>query len=191
MPYYLHTKPKVTNCDLKDGVAMHELTIPIHHKIYTLRGKQIMLDEDLAELYEVETRRLNEQVKRNSERFPDDFMFQLTKNEYENLKSQFAISSLEEHGGRRKMPYAFTENGVYMLSAVLKSKVAIEVSIEIMRTFTKLREFTLHYNALAKQLIELERKNDKKFKEVFHILDTLVNETKKTDEKVMGFIRDA
>ena len=170
---------------------MNELTIPIHHKIYTLRAKQIMLDEDLAMLYEVETRVLNQAVKRNSERFPDDFMFQLIKVEYANLKSQFVTSSLEEHGGRRKMPYAFTENGVYMLSVILKSKVAIEVSIEIMRTFTKLREFTLHYNALGKQLIELERKNDKQFKKVFGILDTLVNETKKTDEKVMGFIRDA
>ncbi len=148
-----------------------------------------MLDSNLAELYSVETRRLNEQVKRNGERFPSDFMFQLSEEEYENLKSQFATSSLEQHGGRRKLPSAFTENGVYMLSAVLKSSVAIEVSIEIMRTFTKLREFTLHYNALGKQLIELERKNDKKFKEVFTILDTLVNETKKTDEKVMGFIK--
>ena len=152
---------------------MEELTIPIHHKIYTLRGKQIMLDEDLAELYRVETRVLNQAVKRNSERFPDDFMFQLSEKEYENLISQFVTSSLEEHGGRRKMPYAFTENGVYMLFAVLKNQVAIDVSIEIMRTFTKLREFTLHYNALGKQLIELERKNDKQFK------------------KVMGFIKDA
>ncbi len=167
---------------------MNEI-IPIHHKIYTLRGKQIMLDSDLAELYQVETRRLNEQVKRNSERFPNDFMFQLSEKEYENLRSQFATSSLEQHGGRRKLPYAFTENGVYMLSAVLKSSVAIEVSIEIMRTFTKLREFSLHYNALSKQLIELERKNDKKFQEVFQILDDLVNDTKKTDEKVMGFIK--
>ncbi len=170
---------------------MEELTIPIHHKIYTLRGKQIMLDEDLAELYEVETRVLNQAVKRNSKRFPNDFMFQLSEKEYENLISQFVTSSLEEHGGRRKMPYAFTENGVYMLSAVLKSQVAIDVNIEIMRTFTKLREFTLHYNALGKKLIELERKNDKQFKEVFSILDTLVNDTKKTDEKVMGFIKDA
>ena len=173
------------------GVNMNELTIPIHHKIYTLRGKQIMLDSDLAELYEVETKVFNQAVKRNSKRFPADFMFQLTEKEYENLRSQFVTSSLEKHGGRRYMPYAFTENGVYMLSAVLKSKVAVDVSIEIMRTFTKLREFTLHYNALGKKLIELERKNDKQFKEVFNILDTLVNETKKTDEKVMGFIKDA
>ena len=173
------------------GGSVDTLTVPIHHKIYTLRGKQIMLDSDLAALYEVETKVFNQAVKRNSERFPEDFMFQLTEKEYENLRSQIVTSSLEQHGGRRYMPYAFTENGVYMLSAVLKSKVAIQVSIEIMRTFTKLREFTLHYNALGKKLIELERKNDKQFKEVFAILDTLVNETQKTDEKVMGFIKDA
>jgi hypothetical protein len=170
---------------------MDTLTVPIHHKIYTLRGKQIMLDEDLAELYQVTTKRLNEQVKRNSERFPEDFMFQLTEKEYESLRSQFATLETGRGKHRKYMPYAFTENGVYMLSAVLKSKVAIQVSIEIMRTFTKLREFTMHYNALGKKLIELERKNDKQFKEVFAILDTLVNETQKTDEKVMGFIKDA
>jgi hypothetical protein len=170
---------------------MDTLTVTIHHKIYTLRGKQIIMDEDLAELYQVTTKRLNEQVKRNSERFPEDFMFQLTEKEYESLRSQFATLETGRGKHRKYMPYAFTENGVYMLSAVLKSKVAIQVSIEIMRTFTKLREFTMHYNALGKKLIELERKNDKQFKEVFAILDTLVNETQKTDEKIMGFIKDA
>ncbi len=168
---------------------MNEITIPIHHKIYTLRGKQSMLDSDLAELYQVETRVLNQAVKRNIERFPDDFMFQLTQEEYESLRSQFVTLETGRGKHRKYMPYAFTENGLYMLSAGLKSKVAIEVSIEFMRTFIKLREFTLHYNALGKQLMELERKNDKNFKEVFTILDTLVNETKKTDEKVMGFIK--
>jgi len=148
-----------------------------------------MLDGDLAEPYQVETRRLNEQVKRNSERFPEDFMFQLTEEECESLRSQFATLEKGRGQHRKYLPYAFTENGVYMLSTVLKSKVAIEVSIEIMRTFTKLREFTLHYNALAKQLIELKRKNDKKFREVFGILDSLVNDMTKTDEKVMGFMR--
>jgi hypothetical protein len=170
---------------------MNELPIPIHHKIYTLRGKQIMLDSDLAELYEVETKVFNQAVKRNSERFPEDFMFQLTEDEYASLRSQFVTLDNGRGKHRKYLPYAFTENGVYMLSSVLKSKVAIEVSIEIMRTFTKLREFTLHYNALGKKLIELERKNDKQFKKVFGILDTLVNETQKTDEKVMGFIKDA
>jgi len=170
------------------GVIMNEI-IPIHHKIYTLRGKQIMLDSDLAVLYHVETKVFNQAVKRNSERFPDDFMFQLSEEEYESLRSQFVTLETGRGKHRKYMPYAFTENGIYMLSAVLKSTVAINVSIEIMRTFTKLREFTLHYNALSKQLIELERKNDKKFKDVFKILDALVNDTKKTDEKVMGFIK--
>ncbi len=168
---------------------MHEMITPIHHKIYTLRGKQVMLDFDLADLYQVEIKRLNEQVKRNSERFPDDFMFQLSEEEYDSLRSQFATLENGRGKHRKYLPYVFTENGVYMLSAVLKSSIAIEVSIEIMRTFTKLREFTLHYNALGKQLLELERKNDKKFKEIFKILDTLVFETKQTDEKVMGFLK--
>jgi len=168
---------------------MNELAVPIHHKIYTLRGKQIMLDEDLALLYQVETRRLNEQVKRNYERFPDDFMFQLTLEEYENLMSQIATSSLRQYGGRRKLPYAFTENGVYMLSAVLKSKVAVEVSIEIMRTFTKLREFSLHYNALAKQLIEMEQKNNKEFRKIYALLDELMAGAREADAKVMGFLQ--
>ncbi|RUM72394.1 MAG: ORF6N domain-containing protein [Sulfurovum sp.] len=170
---------------------MNELTIPIHHKIYTLRGKQIMIDSDLAELYEVETKVFNQAVKRNIERFPEDFMFQLTEDEYASLRSQFVTLENGRGKHRKYLPHAFTENGVYMLSAVLKSQVAIEVSIEIMRTFTKLREFTLHYNALGKKLIELERKNDKQFQKVFGILDNLVHETQKTDAKVMGFIKDA
>ncbi|HEO98417.1 MAG: ORF6N domain-containing protein [Campylobacterales bacterium] len=170
---------------------MNELVMQseIKSRIYTVRGKEVMLDEDLAELYEVETRVFNQAVKRNKERFPDDFMFQLSEKEYEKLRSQFVISS-SSHGGRRYLPYVFTEQGVYMLSAVLKSKVAIEVSIEIMRTFAKIREFSLHYNALAKQIMELERKHNKKFKEVFEQLDAIVSQTQKADEKVMGFIRE-
>ena len=161
----------------------------INSRIFTFRGKEVMIDEDLAELYQVDTKVFNQAVKRNSQRFPDDFMFQVTEEEYENLRSQIVTSSLK-HGGRRYLPYVFTEQGVYMLSAILKSTVAVEVSIEIMHTFTKLREFSFHYNALAKQIIELERKHNKKLKEVFNHLDTIVNETQKTDEKIMGFIRD-
>lgn len=182
---------------------MNELVVQseVGSRIYTIRGLQVMLDRDLAMLYEVEAKRLNEQVKRNKERFPSDFMFQLSEEEYSILKSQFVTlknesnlgsqnaTSSSKHGGRRYLPYVFTEQGVYMLATVLKSGVATEVSISIMRTFTKLREFSLHYNALAKKIIELERKNDKQFKEVFEILDSLVEETKKTDEKVMGFIK--
>src|SRR3990167_8055506 len=105
--------------------------------ILFIRGKKVMLDKDLAHLYQVETRVLIQAVKRNMERFPNDFMFQLTKEEFENLISQFVTSS---HGGTRKLPYAFTEQGVAMLSSVLNSKRAILVNIQIIRTFTKLRE---------------------------------------------------
>jgi len=170
---------------------MNELSIQseIKSRIFTVRAKEVMLDEDLAKLYDVDTKVFNQAVKRNIERFPDDFRFQLSDKEYENLRSQFVTSS-SEHGGRRYAPYVFTEQGLYMLSAVLKSSVAIEVSIEIMRTFTKMREFSMHYNKLARQIMELERKHDKKFKEVFTRHDEIVSETQKTDEKVMGFIRE-
>ena len=173
------------------SIIMNELFLQneIKSKIYSIRNKEVMLDEDLAELYQVDTKVFNQAVKRNIERFPDDFMFQLTEEEYENLRSQFVTSS-SEHGGRRYMPYVFTEQGVYMLSAVLKSQVAIDVSISIMRTFTKMREFSMHYNALARQIIELEKKHNKKFKEVFERLDAIVEDTQKTDEKIMGFIRE-
>ena len=168
---------------------MNELPVPIHHKIYTLRGKQIILDEDLAALYQVETRVLNQSVKRNRERFPDDFIFQLTEEEYQSLRSQFVTLEVGRGKHRKYMPYAFTENGVYMLSAVLKSKVAVEVSIEIMRTFTKLREFSLHYNALAKRLIEMEQKNNKEFRKIYALLDELIEGTREVDTKVIGFLR--
>jgi len=167
---------------------MNEIIIPIRSKIYVIRGRQVMIDRDLAELYQVENRTLNQSVKRNNDRFPDDFMFQLSKKEFENWKSQIVISN-SDIMGLRKMPYAFTEEGVYMLSSILRSPIAAQTSIAIVRTFTKLREFSLHYNALAKKIIELERKNDKQFKEVFKILDSLVEETKSVDEKVMGFLK--
>ena len=129
-----------------DSVAKagnHQL--PVESKVESLirviRGQQVMLDRDLAELYGVETRRLNEQVKRNIERFPEDFMFQLTSNEFDNLKSQIAISSW---GGVRKLPYAFTEQGVAMLSGVLKSSTAVEANIRIMRAFVSMRHFMVN-----------------------------------------------
>ncbi len=169
---------------------MDELLVQgeIGSKILTLRGKQVMLDRDLAELYQVELKRLNEQVKRNSERFPDDFMFQLNKEEDENLRSQFATSSLE-HGGRRYLPYAFTEEGIYMLATVLNSKVAVQTNIAIIRTFKKLREFSKHYNALAKQIIEIDRKHDKQYKELKKALDELIVSSELAEAKVMGFLK--
>ena len=124
-------------------------------RIYFLRGKKVMLDVDLSEMYGVETKRLNEQVKRNLERFPEDFMFQLTGEEVGNLKSQFATSSW---GGRRTLPYAFTEQGVAMLSSVLNSRTAIEVNIRIIRVFTKIREILYNNKEILLKLEQLERK---------------------------------
>jgi ORF6N domain len=142
----------------------------ILNRIYVIRGQKIMLDEDLAEMYKVETKRLNEQVKRNINRFPKDFMFTLTEKEYENLKSQNATSSW---GGRRKLPSAFTEQGVAMLSSVLNSDVAIEVNIRIIRVFTKLKEYALTHKEILVQLGKLEKEVKGKSKDIENIFMVL------------------
>ena len=153
--------------------------LQIEPLIRTIRGQQVLLDSDLAILYGVETKRLNEQVKRNIERFPDDFMFQLTKVELINLKSQIATSS---HGGVRYLPYAFTENGIAMLSSVLRSPIAIQVNIRIMRAFTAMRQFiasnaqifqrldVMEQNQLA--IVAHQTETDHKLEEVFRRLDS-------------------
>ncbi|RRS32354.1 MAG: hypothetical protein P794_01800 [Epsilonproteobacteria bacterium (ex Lamellibrachia satsuma)] len=160
----------------------------ISSKILTLRGQQVMLDRDLAVLYQVETKRLNEQVKRNLDRFPDDFMFQLTEKELKDWKSQFATSN-KEIMGLRKLPYAFTEEGIYMLATVLRSPIATQTTIHIIRTFKKLREFSKHYNALAKQLLEIDRKHEKHYKELKIQLDELVATSEVADIAKIGFIK--
>ena len=144
----------------------------IQEIIYIIRGQKVMLDSDLANLYGVETKRLNEQVRRNIDRFPDDFMFQLIDDEFNNLRSQIATSSLE-YGGRRYQPLVFTENGVAMLSTVLNSKQAIMINIAIMRIFTKLRSFYLLEKNLVRQMDELKSDTNKIFKIVFERLDDL------------------
>jgi len=168
---------------------MNELLVEneIGSRIFTLQGKEVMLDRDLAELYQVKARRLREQVKRNSKRFPDDFMFQLNESEVETMVSQNAIPSKQHLGG--SLPYVFTEQGVYMLATVLKSDVAIEVNIAIIRTFAKLREFSKYYNALAKKIMEVERKSDKQYKELTKALEELINESKIVESTTIGFIR--
>jgi len=148
--------------------------IPIEKKIYFIRGQRVMLDEDLAVLYEVHTHRLNEQVKRNSSRFPEDFMFQLTQEERDSLSSQI-VSSKKKRGGRRYLPYAFTEHGVAMLSSVLRSEKAILVNIEIMRTFSRIRHFIASHKDLAQKLEELERKYDEQFRVVFDVIRQLMS----------------
>jgi len=146
----------------------------IESKIYTIRSMQVMLDSDLAELYNVETKVLNQSVKRNRERFPDNFMFQLAKDEFENLKSQIVTSS-SEWGGRRTPPYAFTEQGVAMLSGVLKSDTAVKVSIQIMNAFVAMRKFIASNANIFQRLDIVERKqleHDKKFEELFDAIQS-------------------
>ena len=148
----------------------------IQNLIYTFRGKQVMIDSDLAELYKVTTGNLNKAMKRNSSRFPEHFCFQLTESEYENLRFQNGISSSNNnYGGRRYMPHVFTEQGIAMLSAVLKSDVAVEVSIKIMNSFVEMRRFLLSNKELFARLDRVELKQletDKKLEEVFNYIVT-------------------
>lgn len=152
----------------------------IQKRILVIRDRQVMLDQDLAELYGVETGALTRAVRRNIERFPDDFMFQLTQEEFGDLKSQTGISS-GTHGGRRFRPYVFTEQGVAMLSSVLRSERAVAVNIEIMRAFVELRRMAASHAALEKRLEQLEREiraklgqHDKDLARIFQTLRQLV-----------------
>lgn len=145
-----------------------------------------MLDRNLAELYCVTTARLNEQVKRNIDRFPDDFMFQLSKEEFENWRSQIAMSKSDKRGLRRR-PYAFTEQGVAMLSGVLNSKRAIQVNIAIMRAFIKIKELALTYKELQLKINNMERKYDKRFKIVFKAIKQLIEPPSKPAKIIKGF----
>jgi hypothetical protein len=151
----------------------------ILNKIYAIRGEKVMLDQDLAEMYGVETKQLKRQVKRNIDRFPKDFMFILTAKELENLRSQIGTTSW---GGTRYMPMAFTEQGVAMLSSVLNSKTAIEVNIRIIRVFTKMREFALSHKEILLQLAKLEKEvksNSKDIENIFMVLKELLEKESK------------
>jgi hypothetical protein len=151
---------------------MNAVTIPgIEKMIYVIRGQKVMLDSDLATLYEVETRTFNQAVKRNLDRFPDDFMFQLTEEEYEALKN--LAGAEDTYGGRRYLPMVFTECGVAMLSSVLTSGRAAQVNISIMRTFIKLRSFLPMESGLADRVGKLEKSTNQLFKAVFERLDDL------------------
>ena len=144
----------------------------IDRSIYVIRGQKVMLSSDLAALYDVQTRALNQAVRRNLDRFPGDFMFQLTPREFRNLKSQFVTSSWG--GARRSRPYAFTEQGVAMLSSVLNSPRAVQVNIEIMRAFVRLRQVLASHADLARKLAALESKYDAQFRVVFDAIRELM-----------------
>jgi len=160
----------------------------IEQKILLIKGQKVMLDSDLAALYGVTTKRLNEQVRRNVKRFPADFMYQLSREELESLKSHFATSS--SWGGRRTLPFVFTEQGIAMLSSVLNSDRAIEVNIQIMRTFVKLREMMSSHKDLARKLAELEKKYDGQFQIVFEAIRQLIAVEEKPKRKI-GYISES
>ena len=149
------------------------LALQIERRIYLLRGLRVILDADLAEMYGVPTKSLNLAVKRNRDRFPDDFMFQLTVEEADGLRFQIETSK-PVRGGRRYRPYAFTEQGVAMLSSVLRSSRAVQVNIAIMRAFVRLRELLLTNAGLARKLDEMEKKYDSQFKVIFDALRQLM-----------------
>ena len=150
----------------------------IKQSIHEIRGQKVILDFELAKMYQVETKRLKESVRRNIRRFPEDFMFELSTEEWVILRTQFATSSW---GGQRYNPYAFTEQGVAMLSSVLNSEIAIDINISIMRAFVMIRQFALTYQELNEKLIALEKKHNQKFTDIDQVLNYLI----KKDQQVI------
>ena len=156
-------------------------------RVLLIRGIKVMLDKDLAEMYGVEVKRLNERVKRNHTRFPQDFMFQVSMDEWINLKPHFATSSW---GGNRKLPYAFTEQGVAMLSSVLNSETAIQVNIQIIRVFTKMKQLLLENKELFLKIDKVEKQltdHDKDLQNIFTILKKLISLPESTKRNPIGF----
>lgn len=158
----------------------------IKEKIYFIRGEKVMLDMDLAILYGVATKVLKQAIKRNRDRFPSDFMFELTKDELDNWRSQFVTSNLRLKQGLRIRPLVFTEQGIAMLSSVLNSSRAIQINIQIIRIFTKLRRMIDTYKELRDKVEEMEKNNETNFREIFRVIRLLIKEDKKPKNKI-GF----
>jgi len=160
----------------------------INSKIHEIRGQKVMLDYDLASLYETETKRLKEAVRRNIERFPEDFMFELTEAEYNSLRTQFATLKTEGRGKHTKyLPFSFTEQGIAMLSSVLKSQRAIEINIAIMRTFVQIRQFSLSYEELRKRIDEIENQFPDIYKALNYLVDKDAQETNNREREKIGY----
>lgn len=202
LPHIMPSKKQTTKkTAAKSAVSISASLIPetLAPLVIRLRRENVILDSDIAELYGVPVGRLNEAVKRNIERFPTDFMLQLTEEELENLKSQIAISSSDtnnlksqfvtssSHGGRRTLPYAFTEQGVAMLSSVLRSPRAVEVNIAIMRTFVQLRSLMQSNKMLAEKIESMEKQYDQNFQVVFDAIKQLITTNKTSKNKELGF----
>jgi ORF6N domain len=177
---------------VKSEETLHDSMVPVEvveRRIYVIRGHKVMLDTHLAELYGVQTFNLNKAVKRNLERFPKDFMFRLTREESRSLTFQIGMSKRPRRGGRRTLPYAFTEQGVAMLSSVLNSKRAVQVNIVIMRAFAKLRELLSSHSEILRQLDQLERRyerHDVQIKAVFQAIRRLVSAPRRAKRRI-GF----
>jgi len=169
----------------------------VESAIYLIRGQRVMLDSDLAAIYGVTTRRLNEQLRRNRSRFPDDFAFQLTAEEFKNMKSQIATSSLRSqfvtsrsHGGKRKLPWVFTEHGALMLASVLNSQIAVQASVRVVRAFVRLREMVVANVQLAAKLEQIERRldsHDEAIVELFAALKRLLESPQPSRRREIGF----
>ena len=180
----------------KNSLPAAELSVPvelIERRIYLVRGHKVMLDADLAELYQIETFNLNKAVRRNLDRFPSDFMFQLTAEEAEALRFQTGISKPGGRGGRRYLPYAFTDHGVAMLSAVLHSERAVQISIAIVRAFVNLREWIVSHTDLAHRMEELERAQTEQANHIaaiYQVLDQMAEPAEVPPGRRIGFVTD-
>ena len=163
-------------------------TVKIRDMIFQVRGKKVMLDKDLAELYDVDTKQLTRQVRRNFDRFPNDFMFRLTKDEF--LRCQIGTSKQEGRGGRRYLPYVFTEQGVAMLSSILNSKQAIKVNIQIMRAFVSLKRMVLTHEGLRRKIEAMEKKYNGQFQIIFKAIKKLMEPPPEKPKRRIGFHRD-
>jgi phage regulator Rha-like protein len=163
-----------------------KITIPdevIINKIYVIRGQKVMLDRDLAELYDVQTRRLKEQVRRNISRFPEEFMFELTKEELEEWRKEYASSNRDVMGIRIE-PFVFTEHGILMLSSVLNSEKAVQMNIQIIKTFVQLRRIANNYEELMDKIHQMESQNNEQFREIYEVLQRLLSKPKEDPKPI-------
>lgn len=169
------------------ALQMVPATAEIAARIFTLRGQKVIISVHLAQLYGVSHKALMQAIRRNPDRFPPDFLFQITRQEFANLKSQFVTSSSRDHGGLRKLPYAFTEHGALMAANVLRSRRAVQVSVAIVRAFVQLRRFALTNRELARKIAELEARYDGQFEQVFAALRALLASPEPHHGRRMGF----
>ena len=169
-----------------------KITIPdevIINKIYVIRGQKVMLDRDLAELYNVETRRLKEQVRRNVNRFPEEFMFELTKEELEEWRTEYA-SSNRDVMGIRIAPFVFTEHGILMLSSVLSSEKAVQMNIQIIKTFVQLRKLANNYEEIMNKVQQIESQTNEQFSEIYQVLQNLLSKPEEKPRTKVGYKKD-